>query len=83
MGTVIKNVRIINPLGETEFIENGWISISGDKINEIGSGVFDENSFDEILDFSGKTVLPGMINMHHHLYSSLAIGMPRLRRTPN
>ena len=80
--TLIKNIRIINPSGGPEFIENGWISISDDKIVEIGCKTFDENDFDEIIDFSGKTVLPGMINLHHHLYSSLAIGMPPQKKPP-
>ncbi|MBC8214456.1 MAG: amidohydrolase family protein [Candidatus Marinimicrobia bacterium] len=81
--TLIKNIRIVNPFGEPEFIENGRVSIMNDKIEKVGSGILEENDFDEILDFSGKTVLPGMINMHHHLYSSLAIGMPPPQKIPN
>lgn len=80
--TLIKNVRIVNPLGNPEFTENGWISIVDDKIEEIGSGTLDENGFDEILNMSGKTVLPGMINAHHHLYSTLVLGMPPPEKTP-
>lgn len=80
--TLIKNTRIVNPFSNPEFTENGWISIIGGKIEEIGSETPDENGFDEVLDMSEKTVLPGMINAHHHLYSTLALGMPPPKKTP-
>ena len=37
---------------------------------------------DETIDLQGKTILPGMINAHMHLYSALAIGMPPPKIVP-
>jgi putative selenium metabolism protein SsnA len=79
---LIKNVRIINPFESPELIEKGWITIVDDKIDKVGSGTIETSSFDEVLDMTGKTVLPGMINLHHHLYSSLALGMPAPKKVP-
>jgi len=38
--------------------------------------------YEEKVDLRGKIVMPGMVCAHTHLYSSLARGMPPLRRTP-
>ncbi len=32
---------------------------------------------DEIIDVSGKLILPGLISAHHHLYSTFLRGAPR------
>ena len=38
---------------------------------------------DEVIDLSGKLVMPGMVCAHTHLYSSLTRGMPPFPRTPS
>src|SRR5437763_14536816 len=40
------------------------------------------NADDEVIDLSGKLVLPGMVCAHTHLYSTLARGMPAPPRLP-
>ena len=40
------------------------------------------NADDEVIDLSGKLVLPGMVCAHTHLYSALARGMPAPPRLP-
>jgi putative selenium metabolism protein SsnA len=37
---------------------------------------------EEVIDLSGKLVMPGMVCAHTHLYSTLARGMPAPRRAP-
>ncbi|MEZ5174472.1 MAG: hypothetical protein R2850_13445 [Bacteroidia bacterium] len=61
------NARIITMKGD-EVIENGSIIINGNRISEIG------NSSDikipaeaEIIDCKGKTIMPGLIDVHAHL----------------
>ena len=78
---LIKNLHLINPCSETAFIESAFVVISGKTIESLGS-TLPEGDFDEIHDLGGKVALPGMINAHHHLYSSLAIGMPLPKNNP-
>jgi len=75
MKTLLKNCRIINPSGSLPFIENGYILLEDDYIIETAAGTVPDVEGNN-LDLKGKTVLPGMINAHAHLYSSLATGMP-------
>jgi putative selenium metabolism protein SsnA len=37
---------------------------------------------DEVIHLNGKLVMPGMVNSHTHLYSTLSRGMPAPPRTP-
>jgi len=75
MRTLLNNCRIINPYGEIPFMENGSILIENGIIKKIGL-LNSSTQVDETVDLAGKTVLPGMINAHAHLYSALAVGMP-------
>lgn len=64
---VLKNARIITMKGD-EIIENGTIIISENKIEAIGKS--DEiviPSDVKIIDCTGKTIMPGMIDVHSHL----------------
>jgi len=79
--TLLTNCSIINPFGEKECIENGFILIDDEIIAKLGEGT-PNYSADETIDLKGKTVLPGMINAHTHLYSSLAMGMPFPKGNP-
>ncbi len=75
MRTLLNNCRIINPYGEIPFLDNGSILIENGIIKKLG--LLDSSiQVDETVDLAGKTVLPGMINAHAHLYSALAVGMP-------
>lgn len=37
---------------------------------------------DEVIDLSGKIIMPGLVNAHTHLYSSLSRGMPAPKTAP-
>jgi putative selenium metabolism protein SsnA len=56
------------------FVENGSIFIEGSQIVAIGD--LDPGSFaaDRRIDAGGKLVMPGLVNAHHHLYSTFARG---------
>lgn len=81
MTTLLKNCRIINPFGSPAFIKNGYILIQAGIILEIGDGPGKKINGD-VRDLKGRTILPGMINAHSHLYSALAAGMPFPRGNP-
>ncbi|MEE9571715.1 MAG: amidohydrolase family protein, partial [Candidatus Neomarinimicrobiota bacterium] len=82
MNLFLTNARIIDPFGETEYIENGYILIEDETIVKIGAGSVPKIAVDSTIDLQGKTVLPGMINAHTHLYSTLAMGIPPPKHIP-
>ena len=56
------------------FIENGCVFIEGDQIVAVGDLDAGSLSADRTIDAGGKLVMPGLINAHHHLYSTFARG---------
>ncbi|MCJ7802546.1 MAG: amidohydrolase family protein [Candidatus Marinimicrobia bacterium] len=82
MNRLFTNTRIIDPFSITEYIESGYILIEDETIEKIGAGSALNIVADETIDLNGKTVLPGMINAHTHLYSALAMGMPPPKNIP-
>ncbi|MBT3251570.1 MAG: amidohydrolase family protein [Candidatus Marinimicrobia bacterium] len=80
--TLFKNLTIINPIGESKLNLNTSIVSEDGIITEIGSQHSDLSNYQSVFDMGGKYVLPGMINAHNHLYSSLALGMPAPRIKP-
>ena len=62
-------------------LESGDLRIAGTRIIERGANL-EPRDGEEIVDLSGKLVLPGMVCAHTHLYSALACGMPAPPRAP-
>jgi putative selenium metabolism protein SsnA len=70
-GTVITSLR------DPEIIDRGAVLWRGGEIVEVGQ--FDDLEHREPaarrLDAGGGLILPGLVNLHHHFYSSLARGL--------
>ncbi len=65
-GTVaFTNARIITMNGD-EVIENATLVVEGNKIMAVGTNV-EIPSNAEVVDASGKTIMPGIIDVHAHL----------------
>ena len=79
---LLHNLRIIDPFGEREFLEHASILIEDETIKFVGRGFSHVGFEGQILDMQGKTVLPGIINAHTHLYSTLAMGMHPPQQSP-
>jgi imidazolonepropionase-like amidohydrolase/Tol biopolymer transport system component len=63
----LKNARIITMKGD-EVIENGTIIISENKIEAIGKADEVQIPADaKVIDCNGKTIMPGMVDVHSHL----------------
>lgn len=82
---LIQNVRIwTNDIeGGAELLDDGFVQIKGDTIERVGkmsqSGKppAPKKSKEEVetLDGAGQLLMPGLVNCHTHLYSTLARGM--------
>ena len=74
MVTLIQNIRILTMDAVGTIFENGYVLIKNDRIDMLGAGDAGINA-DVIIDGSGKVLMPGLINGHHHLAMSLLRGV--------
>ncbi len=66
-GTIaFTNARIITVNSKDEVIENGTIVVEGNKIIALGANV-DVPSGAKVIDASGKTIMPGIVDVHAHV----------------
>lgn len=69
---------IVVTLGrDNKVLWNGSVVTDGDQITAVGDTPEMRESFPdaEVVDCSGKIILPGFICAHHHFYSTMARGM--------
>jgi Tol biopolymer transport system component len=79
VGTVaLSGARIVTMVGD-EVIEDGTIVVDGARIVAVGAtGQVDVPQDAWVIDVSGKTVIPGLVDAHAHMgYSSLDINPER------
>ena len=70
--TLITNGTLVTLNQEGSIIENGSVLIDGSVI--VAAGHLDGVAADRTINAAGRVVMPGLINTHHHLYSTLARG---------
>jgi len=71
---LITNGHLVTLDEENRFIENGNIYIDGNRIVDVGEFAAGSYTADRTIDARGSLVMPGLINAHHHLYSTFARG---------
>jgi putative selenium metabolism protein SsnA len=59
---------------DNRFVENGSVYIENSRIVAVGNIDASSYSPERTIDAGGKLVMPGLINAHHHLYSTFARG---------
>ncbi len=70
---LLKGARIITMNGD-EVIENGDVLIENARIKAVGpSGSLTVPRRTEVIDMSGKTIIPGMIDTHSHMWPAWGI----------
>ncbi|MBC2846173.1 amidohydrolase family protein [Winogradskyella flava] len=71
--TLLKGGRIITMNGK-QVIENGDVLIENNRIKNIGaSGSFDVPKNTKVIDVSGKTITPGFVDTHAHMWPNWGI----------
>jgi cytosine/adenosine deaminase-related metal-dependent hydrolase len=71
---LITNGHLVTLDAQNRFIENGSILVEGNHIIDVGQFPADKYKVDRSIDARGSLVMPGLINAHHHLYSTFARG---------
>jgi len=71
---LITNGHLVTLDRQNRFIENGSILVEGNHIIDVGQFPADKYKVDRSIDARGSLVMPGLINAHHHLYSTFARG---------
>ncbi len=71
---LITNGHLVTLDKDNRFIENGSILVEGNHIIEVGQFPAGKYQADRTIDARGSLVMPGLINAHHHLYSTFARG---------
>lgn len=79
---LIKGGNLVTLDEQNRFIENGKVYVEGTKIVDVGDFPDDRYTPDRTIDAAGNVVMPGLINAHHHLYSTFARGFTPPGATP-
>ena len=71
---LIHNGTVVTLGADQAIIERGAVRCEGSNITAVGRAADVPARADTVLDARGGVILPGLINAHHHLYSTLARG---------
>jgi imidazolonepropionase-like amidohydrolase len=75
---VLDNVRIIDGTGSAP-IENGRIVLQGERIAAVGAaGAVSAPANAERVDLAGRTVIPGLIDLHFHIENDPRLALRQL-----
>lgn len=74
---LIHNACVLTMDEGWNIIENGAVYIKGDKIEDVGSSEELRQKYiePEPLDAGGRILMPGFVNAHMHLYSTMSRGI--------
>ncbi|MBI3722690.1 amidohydrolase family protein [bacterium] len=82
---MLRRARVVPDLGSSEVrddagivLETGRVALLGETAEADRWTAAHGELSPEVLDLAGRVVLPGLVNAHTHLYSTLARGMPLL-----
>nr|WP_225778210.1 8-oxoguanine deaminase [Pseudomonas sp. Marseille-Q3773] len=74
---LVKNAALLVTMdGERREISNGGLFIEDNLIRQVGPSDTLPEHADVVLDMTGKVVIPGLVNTHHHMYQSLTRVVP-------
>ena len=77
-GLLITDATVLRPGSAPAVIAPGAVRVDGGEITWVGpAGEAPAPGLgDDVIDAAGRVCMPGLINAHHHLYSTFACGLP-------
>jgi len=83
--TVLASGTVVTAFGKPEVVKDGAVVWQGERILEVGDAaeLARKHPNSRWLDARGGLILPGLVNLHHHFYSSLARGLDPGRQLDN
>ncbi len=77
---LIENPLVIVTQNENkDELKNKNILIEDNLIKSMDYSPKEGEKFDKVIDATGKLVMPGMVNCHHHLYQTLTRNVPKMQ----
>ncbi len=75
--TLYRNATLVATFDdERKEIPDAGLFVRDNVIEQVASNAQLPDTADKLVDLSGKIVLPGLINTHHHMYQSLTRAVP-------
>jgi len=77
MSLLIDNVTIFSNDDQNSILQNSAVAIEGNRIKEVGAeaDLKEKYSDHKKIDGHGRLLMPGLINVHMHFYSTFARGL--------
>ena len=72
---VVAGAHVVTMDGDRSEYSDGYVVISGNKIENVGAGTPPEYPGAQVIDGSGCLITPGLVNTHHHLYQWITRGL--------
>lgn len=80
---LIRNALLVATVDEQRReLPGGWVAITGNRIEAVGSSTDPEPPAAQHLDADGCLVTPGLVNTHHHIYQNLTRANPSMTDKP-
>ena len=73
MSTLFTNVTALLMDDDFSTLKDGFVAVEGSKIAYVGA-TRPEGTFDEVIDCTGKVMMPGFVNTHTHIPMTLMRG---------
>ncbi|HMP72266.1 MAG TPA: amidohydrolase family protein [Kiritimatiellia bacterium] len=71
---LVRGGMVLTMDDESRILPGGFVYVEGDEIKAVGGAGDPVPEADRVVEGEGCVVMPGLINAHHHLYSTLACG---------
>ena len=75
MRTLIRNATLVSagPLGRV--VDDGYLRIVDGQIAEVATGSVSPGPGEKLIEGRRRTIFPGLVNTHAHLFQSLLKGL--------